>query len=123
MTNRKEKTSPIIETTDERSRYNAYLIIKGCDLQEETQRRYGRNFTRVATEDLWQVIDETTVEVDEEEYPKQEYRTHTAPVETIYDLIKLGAEIHMLSPKDVEDIAELVTELYQRMYIMKAKDN
>ena len=123
MTNRKEKTSPIIETTDERSRYNAYLIIKGCDLQEEIQRRYGRNFTRVATEDLWKVIDETTVEVDEEEYPKQEYRTHTAPVETIYDLIKLGAESHMLSPKDVEDIAELVTELYQRMYIMKAKDN
>lgn len=123
MTNRKEKTSPIIETTDERSRYNAYLIIKGCDLQEEIQRRYGRNFTRVATEDLWQVIDETTVEVDEEEYPKQGYRTHTAPVETIYDLIKLGAESHMLSPKDVEDIAELVTELYQRMYIMKAKDN
>jgi len=123
MTNRKEKTSPIIETTDERSRYNAHLIIKGCDLQEEIQRRYGRNFTRVATEDLWKVIDETTVEVDEEEYPKQEYRTHTAPVETIYDLIKLGAESHMLSPKDVEDIAELVTELYQRMYIMKAKDN
>ena len=122
MTDKKEKTSPIIETTEERSRYNAYLIIKGCDLQDEVQARYGRNYTRVATDDLWKVIDDTTIELDEEEYPEMVYRTHSAPVETIYDLIKLGVESDMLSPKDVEDIAELVTELYQRMYIMKAKN-
>ena len=110
----------------DRSRKSAYAIIKemGQDAMDEIKEDYGRNYTQVPTNDLWDYIDENydtggIIEPDApEENPApaaQKPAVKTAPhantVNWLYDGIKTMVKENLLFTEDVAVIADLTTEL------------
>lgn len=117
-------------------RKTAYQVIKNNSLQEEVKEEFGRNFTLVATSDLWDFINRTLSEdeqeVDEEEdgfedeeedekeeecegYPEDCNFCTFNLANSIYDHIKMLAEMDIFSSEEVDSIAERAKELAARM--------
>lgn len=86
-------------------RKEAYSIIKELNLQDEIKQKFGRNYTQVSNEDLWNYINEIVDIIDEKD------------VEEVYDEIKALAEAGVLTPDDLEAIAEMTAELAARIRI------
>ena len=105
-----------------RSRKEAYAVIKemGQDAMDEIKEEYGRNYTQVPTDSLWDYIDENWKESEEpaNERPEctcQASKAKTAPhantVNWLYDGIKTMTRENLLFTEDVEILVDLATEL------------
>ena len=115
-------TSKKIESGVERTRANAYAIIKshGKEYTNGIILAYGRPYTNVATADLWNYIDEKDEEVCATPYEVQHPAPHAPEtnnsiwVNFIYDNIKMLTLSGSLTADDVEALSELVAELAKR---------
>lgn len=119
----------IASGADTRGRKEAYEVIKdlGRDIMEAIKAEYGRNYTQVPTAALWAFIDgnastskeplvDVPVEPEEsDDEPLPEATPAQRMVISVYDHIKLLANINILSPSDLEAIAEMTQELAARM--------
>lgn len=112
-------------------RKTAYEVIKENCLQEEVKEEFGRNFTLVATSDLWDFInrnvdpaeledEDDEEEDDDENYNEEEenepvYQYPSIVSNTIYDQVKSLAQSKVFGYADVKVLAELLSELANRM--------
>lgn len=96
---------------EDRSRKEAYLIIKDLGFEKDIKEVFGKDYTKVSNENLWKFIDANTeiVEDEEEEPNNLEVTNH------IYDLIKSLATSGVLNSADLMIIAEDVEELSYRV--------
>lgn len=108
---------------DERSRKEAYDILKewGKESQDEIKDIYGKNYTLVKTDLLWQYIDENADEDyddepeendEEDETPEEEGidSPNADTVEWIFNGIKVAYNEGILYNKDIVVLTDLVTE-------------
>lgn len=114
-------------------RQTAYEIIKEHDLQEGIKYEFGRNYTQVATTDLWEYIyantdegydedaDNSEEDNDEDDilenttFEKEEPTINSMVVAPIYDLVKALATKDVLSASDLIAIADMIKELASRI--------
>ena len=136
-------TKNIASGCDERSRKEAYAIIKdlGKEFSDAIKEEYGKNYTQVTTNNLWAFIDENTEEEyldgmkedwedeqekentpdtddtkqEEPEIPNVKAAPHPDLVELVYLGIKYLTKKGTLYTFDVAVIADLTTELYKRL--------
>lgn len=89
-------------------RKEAYEIIQdlGTEFKVAIRRQFGKSYTQVSTEELWNYIDEHTEERIDAVHPEL--------VEWIYDFVKKAAKTNILDPDDVVVLADLLTELGAR---------
>ena len=90
-------------------RKEAYEIIQdlGTEFKVAIRRQFGKSYTQVSTEELWNYIDEHTEERIEAVHPEL--------VEWIYDSIKKAAKTSVLDADDVTVLADLLKELGSRL--------
>ena len=120
-----------------KNRRYAYTLIKdmGRDAAEEIKNLFGRNYTQVPTDKLWEYLDNkvgTTIEEDEEDWedeiPEEEETVeeshkplhtmqapHAETVEWFYMGIKSLVKDGIFYMDDVAVLSDLITELYNRM--------
>lgn len=123
-------------------REQAYEAIRKYDLQDEIKEEYGRNFTQISTDELWDFINDRVEEnepeeddddfEDEEEYDEEEENTcPSEPVEdevnpmdfiiNLYDLLKALVKTKTISVREVNAMAELTQELANRLNELQEK--
>lgn len=121
-------TTKKIESGVERDRKTAYEIIKNNNMAGYIKDSYGRNYTNISTKDLWTIIDSLEVPSAHTSEPVSAHDVQQAPchsdsnveatnsvlVNAIYDNIKMLATSHIITAKDMQVIASLVSELAAR---------
>lgn len=121
-------TTKKIESGVERDRKTAYEIIKNNNMAGYIKDNYGRNYTNISTKDLWTIIDSLEVPSAHASEPVSAHEVQQAPchsdsnveatnsvlVNAIYDNIKMLATSHIITAKDMQVIASLVSELAAR---------
>ena len=104
------------------TRKEAYEALQqlGDRAKEDIKNIYGRNFTQVSTDKLWEYIDDYTCdedELEEEDAPEKESTpssSHPCLVEWFYMGLKSMLRKNMLYTDDLEAITDLLTELIAR---------
>lgn len=126
-------TKQISSGAIERNRKEAFAIIKQDEeLRDFIKADYGRNYTQVPTDDLWEYIDSFNYDINTDEAPSQSTATvssasaevavppvKTAPHADLVELIYLGVKYltntHNMVADDVAVIADLTTDFYKRL--------
>lgn len=90
LTNTKKKQSLGAE---DRSRAEAYAVINGMDasIKDDIREEFGRNYTQVATADLWRFLDELNEgdeDYDEDDEEEEEENEITDTVVDVNDALK-----------------------------------
>lgn len=121
-------TTKKIESGVERDRKTAYEIIKNNNMAGYIKNNYGRSYTNVSTKNLWTIIDSLEVPSAHTSKPVSAHGVQQVPchsdsnveatnsvlVNAIYDNIKMLATSHIITAKDMQVIASLVSELAAR---------
>ena len=123
LTNTNKQIASGSVTVSDRSRKSAYMIIKemGKEAMDEIKDIYGKNYTQVTTDNLWQYIDDNSEEVEEPEEPKNpkakevKEAPHAELVEWCYTGIKAMIKNNLMYLDDVAVLNDLLTELYARL--------
>ena len=127
-------TKQISSGCEGRSRKEAYAIIKemGVDAMDEIKEEYGRNYTQVTTNDLWDYIDENYNAEDDVEdlegdevfedskksetnLPDVKSAPHPDTVEWLYTGVKAQVKDGSLFIDDVVVLADLLGEYARRL--------
>lgn len=120
-------TKNIASGSTERTRKEAYAVISemGDSAKSFIKERFGRNYTQVATDCLWEFIDDALGNEEKGEEEKEEVNTATpekgvyAPnantVNWLYDGVKSMVSDNLFCVTDIDVLIELLQEFSARL--------
>lgn len=100
----------------EAKRKEAYEIIQdlGTEFKVDIRKHFGKSYTQVSTEQLWQYINDNTEEQIEAINPEF--------ANWIYDSLKDAASSHLVAADDIIVLADQLAELGARLHEMEIAD-